>query len=63
MQADEKAGWVRNEYILRSFRRHFTLDETVNAADVSASYRDGILRITLPKTEKAKPRLLSIEVK
>jgi HSP20 family protein len=62
-QAEEKAGWVRNEYVLNSFKRHFTLDDTVNSAEVSAAYIDGILRITLPKTEKAKPRLLSIEVK
>ncbi|MBO9659249.1 MAG: Hsp20/alpha crystallin family protein [Chitinophagaceae bacterium] len=60
---DENAGWVRNEYVQRSFRRHFTLDDTVDAQKINATYTDGILRITLPKTEKAKPRLLSIEVK
>lgn len=62
-QADENAGWVRNEYVLRSFKRHFTLDDTVSSENVSAAYIDGILRIILPKTEKAKPRSLSIEVK
>jgi HSP20 family protein len=62
-QEDEKAGWVRNEYMQRSFSRHFTLDETIDTANISAQYVDGILRITLPKNEKAKPRLLSIDVK
>lgn len=62
-QQDEKAGWVRNEYVQRSFSRHFTLDETVNSENISATYTDGILRVVLPKTEKAKPRLLSIDVK
>jgi len=62
-QTGEKAGWVRNEYIQRSFSRHFTLDETVDTANISAEYTDGILRIVLPKNEKAKPRLLAIEVK
>jgi HSP20 family protein len=62
-QADEKTGWVRNEYMQRSFSRHFTLDETVDSENISAAYNDGILRIVLPKTEKAKPRLLSIDVK
>ncbi|MCG2615220.1 Hsp20/alpha crystallin family protein [Terrimonas sp. NA20] len=62
-QTQENAGWVRNEYVLRSFKRHFTLDETVDSANVSAAYIDGILRITLPKSEKAKPRALSVEVK
>lgn len=62
-QTEDKAGWVRNEYIQRSFSRHFTLDETVDTANISAEYTDGILRIVLPKNEKAKPRLLAIEVK
>jgi HSP20 family protein len=62
-EENEKAGWVRNEFVQRSFSRHFTLDETVNAENISATYVDGILRIVLPKTEKAKPRLLSIDVK
>jgi HSP20 family protein len=61
-QEDEKAGWVRNEYVQRSFTRHFTLDETVDTSRISATYTDGILRIVLPKNEKAKPRLLSINV-
>lgn len=62
-QDDEKTGWVRNEYVQRSFTRTFTLDETVDAVNISATYSDGILRIVVPKTEKAKPRLLSIAVK
>jgi HSP20 family protein len=62
-QKDEKAGWVRNEYSQRSFRRYFMLDETVQSDNISATYTDGILHIVLPKTEKAKPRLLSVEVK
>ncbi|HUR65084.1 MAG TPA: Hsp20/alpha crystallin family protein [Chitinophagaceae bacterium] len=62
-QEDEKAGWVRNEFMQRSFARHFTLDETVDASKISAEYADGILRVVLPKNEKAKPRLLTINVK
>jgi HSP20 family protein len=62
-QNDEKAGWVRNEYIQRSFSRHFTLDETVDTTKISAEYTDGILKLVLPKNEKAKPRLLAIDVK
>jgi HSP20 family protein len=62
-QSDEKAGWVRNEYVQRSFSRHFTLDETIDTQNIKATYTNGILRITLPKNEKAKPRLLSIDVK
>ena len=60
---DEKTGWVRNEYIQHSFTRRFTLDETVDASGINAVYSDGILRIVLPKNEKARPRLVEIDVK
>jgi len=62
-EADEKAGWVRNEFVQHSFTRSFSLDDTVQAENISATYSDGILKIVLPKTEKAKPRQLSISVK
>jgi len=62
-EENEKAGWVRNEFVQRSFSRSFTLDDTVDTEKISAAYTDGILRITLPKNEKAKPVFLSIEVK
>jgi HSP20 family protein len=62
-QENEKAGWVRNEYIQRSFSRSFTLDDTVEVSNITANYNDGILRVVLPKNEKAKPVSLSIDVK
>ena len=62
-EENEKSGWVRNEYVQRSFSRSFTLDETVNTENITARYEDGILKVILPKSEKAKPRVLSIDVK
>ena len=62
-EKDEKAGWVRNEYMQRSFSRHFTLDESVDSAKISAEYTDGILKVVLPKNENAKPKTLAIDVK
>lgn len=62
-QTDEKAGWVRTEFVQRSFSRSFTLDDTVNTNEINAQYEDGILKVILPKNEKAKPRILSIDVK
>ena len=59
----QKAGWVRNEYIQRSFSRSFTLDDTVDVNKISATYTDGILHLTLGKNEKAKKLSKNIEVK
>ena len=60
---DEKTGWVRNEYVQRAFTRTFTLDETVDLENINASYTDGILRLSLGKTEKAKKVSKNIQVK
>ena len=59
----EKSGWVRNEYVQRSFSRSFSLDDTVDITRINGSYTDGILRLTLPKSEKAKKASRKIEIK
>jgi HSP20 family protein len=60
---EQKTGWVRNEYTLRSFSRSFTLDDTVDVNQVNASYSDGILHLALAKNEKAKKVSRNIQVK
>ena len=45
-----------------SFVRAFTLPETVDAEKVKADYKNGVLTITLPKKEVAKPRTVNIEI-
>lgn len=51
----------RVERAYGSFMRSFTLPEDADATKVAADYKDGVLRVHLPKSEKAKPK--SIEVK
>lgn len=58
---DEKSGYHRIERSFGAFARSFTLPETVEAEKVSATYKNGVLTVALPKKEVAKPR--SIEVK
>jgi HSP20 family protein len=62
-EENEKAGWVRNEYLQRSFSRSFTLDDTIDFGHISAEYRDGILQVILPKNEKAKSISKVVQVK
>jgi len=59
----EPEGWVRNEYIVKSFTRSFTLDDTVNVNFIGASYKEGVLRLVLPKNEKAQRLVKNIEIK
>ncbi len=43
------------------FERHFTFNTPVQADAVSAKYRDGVLEVTVPKAENAKPRMIQIQ--
>lgn len=52
----EEGKFTRREFSYSSFRRSFTLPETVKEDDINASYQDGILRIALPKKEEALPK-------
>jgi HSP20 family protein len=56
-------GYVRNEYTARSFSRSFSLDDTIYANGIVASYTDGILHLTLPKKEGTKKITKTIKVK
>ena len=52
----EEGKFTRREFSYSSFKRAFTLPETVNTDDINAAYEDGILTITLPKKEEALPK-------
>ena len=50
----KEKGYYHVESTYGSFRREVTLPTEVNQSKVDASYKDGVLSITLPKAEKAK---------
>ncbi len=53
----------RFERMHGAFRRSFTLPSTVKGEKIEAVYEDGILTISLPKAEEAKPKAIEIKVK
>jgi len=53
----------RNERSTGKFVRSYQLDCEINEADVKAEYKNGILTITLPKSERAKPKKIAVNVK
>ena len=55
--------WHRSERSAGRFARTLTLPAEVESDKVKAEYRNGILYITLPKHERAKPKQISVEVK
>lgn len=48
------------EYGVGDFRRVFSLSDQVNRDKISATVRNGVLRLVLPKAEAAKPRTIPI---
>src|SRR5881275_3122428 len=53
---------VAEERTYGAFERSFTLPTTVDANSIKASYENGVLTVTLPKVEKAKPRQIEVQV-
>ena len=49
-------NYTRREFAFSSFKRVFTLPETVNDGKIDASYKDGVLKLILPKKEEALPK-------
>ena len=63
MENEEKnKGFHRMERSYGSFVRVFTVPETVDAEQVKAGYEAGVLTITLPKKEIAKPKAIKVQV-
>jgi HSP20 family protein len=52
----------RTERYIGKFRRSVSLPTLVDASKVTANYRDGILTVTLPKAEEAKPKQIQVNV-
>ena len=60
--ADEGTEVHRQERYYGKFSRALTLPSAVAADQVKAAYKDGILTVTLPKAEEAKPKQIEVNV-
>lgn len=56
----ERTSLYAQERYTGAFRRVLSLPEDVDPSKVDASYKDGVLRVTLPRRESAKPRRIEI---
>lgn len=52
----EDDGYTRREFTFSSFKRVFSLPETISLDKINATYEDGILKFVLPKNEEALPK-------
>ena len=61
-EEEKKEKVIRNEYSYNSFKRSFTIDDTIDAENIAASYNNGVLTLNLPKKEEVKPATKNITI-
>jgi HSP20 family protein len=59
-EKDKKYHRIERAY--GNFIRSFTLPDAVDGSRVAGEFKDGVLRVRLPKTEKAKPKAVEVKV-
>lgn len=63
-EKEDNGHYTKREFSYQSFKRSFTLPESINAEKIDASYANGILNIVIPKKEEEKakePKLIEIK--
>jgi HSP20 family protein len=60
---EKKKDYVRKERRSYSFSRCFTLPDNVKAEKIDASFKNGLLNISIPKAPESKPKLIEVKTK
>lgn len=55
-QVTEKGKFTRREFSYNSFKRTFTIPDSVDPSSIEAQYSDGVLQLRLPKRKEALPQ-------
>jgi HSP20 family protein len=59
-RSDESVQWLTSERFFGSYRRQLSLGEGIDTTAISATYENGVLTVTIPMAERAKPRKIDI---
>ncbi len=57
---EEDSNLYRYERLYGKFSRSFAIGKAIDADKISATYTDGVLVVTVPKTEESKPRRITV---
>ncbi len=58
---DEGEGYTRTERVYGSFYRRFTMPDTADGENISAKTEHGVLKLHIPKKERALPKRIAVE--
>ncbi|WAC55556.1 Hsp20/alpha crystallin family protein [Gordonia sp. SL306] len=59
--SEEGVHWLTSERFSGAYRRQLSLGEGIDTAGITANYDNGVLTLTIPLAEKAKPRKIAVE--
>lgn len=59
---EKKEHFIRREFSTKSFKRTFTLNEKIDTENIQATYEQGILLITLPKTVQKEKQVKTLSI-
>jgi HSP20 family protein len=59
-RSEDSVQWLASERFFGTYRRQLSLGEGVDASANSATYENGVLTVTIPMAERAKPRKIDV---
>ncbi len=59
-RSERDVQWLANERFFGSYRRQLSLGEGIDTSAISATYENGVLTVTIPLAERAKPRRIDV---
>ncbi|HEY9263512.1 MAG TPA: Hsp20/alpha crystallin family protein [Mycobacterium sp.] len=59
-RSEEAVQWLANERFFGTYRRQLSLGEGIDTSAISATYENGVLTVTIPLAERARPRKIDV---
>lgn len=60
-RSEDAVQWLSNERFSGTYRRQLSLGDGVDCSRISATYENGVLTVSIPLAERAKPRRIDVE--
>ncbi len=57
---DQDVQWLSSERFVGTFRRQLSLGDGIDTENISATYENGVVTVTIPVAERAKPRKITV---
>jgi len=59
-RSEDSVQWLTSERFFGTYRRQLSLGEGIDTAGISATYENGVLTVSIPLAEQAKPRRIDV---